>query len=59
MDYLVTGTEVEQPNLANVRLFRRFQALEHLGQDDQQTVMRIIDALIAQRRVASAMTPMD
>lgn len=59
MDYLVTGTEIEQSNLASTRLFRRFQALEHLGQDDQQTVMRIIDALIAQQRMASAMVPVD
>ncbi|MDO7837513.1 helix-turn-helix transcriptional regulator [Sphingobium sp. HBC34] len=59
VDYLLTGTQIEQSNLANIRLFRRFQALENLGQDDQQTVMRIIDALIAQQRVASALAPVD
>lgn len=59
MDFLVTGTKIEQSNLANVRMFRRFQALEHLGQDDQQTVMRIIDALIAQQRMASVLVPVD
>lgn len=59
VDYLLTGTEIEESNLANIRLFRRFQALEHLGQEDQQTVMRIIDALIAQQRVTSALAPLD
>lgn len=59
VDYLLTGTEAEQSNLANIRLFRRFQALEHMDEEDQQTVMRVIDAFIAQRRVASAITPVD
>lgn len=59
VDYLITGTEIEQSNLANIRLFRRFQALENMGPEDQQTVMRIIDALIAQQRMASAIAPVD
>lgn len=54
VDYLLTGTQIEESNLANIRLFRRFQALEHMTEEDQQTVMRIIDALIAQQRVTSA-----
>lgn len=59
LDYLITGTDIEESNLANIRLFRRFQALEHLGEEDQQTVIRLIDAFIAQQRVASAMAPVD
>ena len=58
-DYLLTGTRIEDSQLANIRLFRRFQALERLGEEDQQTVMRVIDAMIAQRRVATALTPVD
>ena len=45
--------------LANARLFRRFQALEHLGEEDQLTVIRVIDAMLAQQRIASAMVPVD
>jgi len=30
-----------------------------MGQEDQQTVMRIIDALIAQQRMASVLVPVD
>jgi transcriptional regulator with XRE-family HTH domain len=59
VDYLLTGNPVEDSQLANARLFRRFQALEHLAQDDQETVIRVIDAVIAQRRMASALAPVD
>ncbi|MGC6327881.1 helix-turn-helix domain-containing protein [Rhizorhabdus sp. FW153] len=59
LDYLVTGAEIEESNLANIRLFRRFQALEELAEEDQQTVMRVIDAMIAQGRMASALSPVD
>lgn len=58
VDYLLTGTGNDS-TLANARLFRRFQALEHLGEEDQLTVIRVIDAMIAQQRVASAMAPVD
>ena len=59
VDYLLTGAQIEDSQLANVRLFRRFQALERLGEDEQQTVMRVIDAMVAQHRVASALAPVD
>lgn len=58
VDYLLTGTGNDS-TLANARLFRRFQALEHLGEEDQSTVIRVIDAMLAQQRVASAMAPVD
>ena len=48
VDYLITGTPTGESDLANIRLFRRFQALEHPGQEDQQTVIRFI----TQRRIA-------
>ncbi len=59
LDYLVTGTEVEESNLASIRLFRRFQAVEQLAQEDQHTLMRVIDAMIAQGRMATALSPVD
>jgi transcriptional regulator with XRE-family HTH domain len=59
VDYLLTGAQIEDSQLANVRLFRRFQALERLGEEEQQTVMRVIDAMVAQHRVASALAPVD
>ena len=38
VDYLLTGAQIEDSQLANIRLFRRFQALERLGEEEQQTV---------------------
>lgn len=59
LDYLITGTDIEESQLANIRLFRRFQALEQLAEEDQHTIIRVIDAMIAQSRVTSALEPVD
>ncbi|MDQ4419543.1 hypothetical protein OOT33_03700 [Sphingobium sp. DEHP117] len=53
------GTRTEESDLANIRLFRRFQALEELGREDQQTVIRLIDAFIAQQRITAVLAPVD
>lgn len=52
-------TQVEDSPLANSRLFRRFKMLERLNQDDQDTVIKIIDAIIAKGRVEAALAPVD
>lgn len=57
VDYLLTGNPMEDSPLASSRLFKRFQVLEHLNQDDQDTVIKIIDAMIAKERVEAALTP--
>ncbi|WP_340621295.1 helix-turn-helix domain-containing protein [Xenorhabdus siamensis] len=59
VDYLLTGNPVEDSPLANSRLFRRFQVLERLAQEDQETVIKIIDAMIAKQRMESALLPVD
>ena len=59
VDYLLTGNSSGDGQLASARLLRRFQALEHLAAEDQHTVIRVIDAMIAQQRVTSALTPVD
>lgn len=59
VDYLLTGTQIEETNLANIRLFRRFQALEHMAEEDQQTIIRLIDTFVAQHRIAAVLTPVD
>ncbi len=58
-DYLITGTRAEESQLANIRLLRRFQAVVHMAEEDQQTVMRVLDAFIAQQRMASVPVPVD
>lgn len=42
----------EEPlEIQNVRLFERFRALESIGREEQETVIRVIDAMIAKHRV--------
>lgn len=59
VDHLLTGNPVEETPLANDRLFRRFKALETLVEEDREAVIRVIDAMIANRRVTSALAPLD
>ncbi len=59
VDYLLTGNPVEDSPLASSRLFRRFKMLEALNADDQETVIKVIDALIAKERVTAALTAVD
>lgn len=59
VDYLLTGNPVEDTPLASSRLFRRFQVLEALTPEDQETVIKVIDAMIAKERMASALAPVD
>lgn len=59
VDFLLTGNPVEDTPLASSRLFRRFQVLEALGNDDQETVIKVIDAIIAKQRMESALATVD
>lgn len=59
VDFLLTGNPVEDSPLASSRLFRRFKVLEALTAEDQETVIKVIDAMIAKERMASALTPVD
>jgi transcriptional regulator with XRE-family HTH domain len=59
LDYLLTGNVDEAEPLASSRLFRRFQELEGMNREDQETVMKVIDAMIAKQRIASALAPVD
>ena len=54
IDYLLTGNPAEEAPLGNMRLFKRFQELEQFDKDDQETVIKVIDAMIAKRRVEGA-----
>jgi len=59
VDFLLTGNPVEDSPLASSRLFKRFKVLERLDSDDQETVIRVIDAMIAKQRMESALVPVD
>ena len=57
VDYLLTGNpQQEYPNVDDT-LFRRFQVLERFSDDDKQTVIKVIDALIAKHQVEHAIKP--
>lgn len=59
VDFLLTGNAMEDSPLASSRLFKRFQVLERLAVDDQETVIKVIDAMIAKQRMETALTPLD
>ena len=59
VDYLVTGESPDSQPITNTRLLNRFRALEVMNSDDQQTVMRLIDAMIVQHRALGALAPVD
>jgi len=59
VDYLLTGDPIKGEPLANASLYRRFQTLEALNDEDRTTVIRVIDAIIAKRQVENAIKPLD
>lgn len=59
VDYLLTGNPMEDSPFGNTRLFKRFQKLEQFDKEDQETVIKVIDAMIAKHRVEDAMQSVD
>ncbi len=57
LDYLVMGLPIEESPIRSDSLFRRFKTLERFNDDDKETVIRVIDALITKRQVESAIKP--
>lgn len=58
LDYLVMGTPIEDTPIKSDILFRRFKILEHFKPDDQDTVIKVIDAIIAKHQVEQALKPL-
>lgn len=56
-DALLRGDRAGEQELAigNVRLFERFRALETLDRDEQETAIKLIDALVAKQKVKEAL----
>jgi transcriptional regulator with XRE-family HTH domain len=59
LDYLLAGNATENRPLHNVRLLDRFRALEAFPGEDQETVIRVIDALVCKHQVEGAMRPFE
>lgn len=59
VDYLLTGGNSEETPLHNIRLLERFQALEDFKAEDQETVIKLIDAMIVKNKVEGALNPFE
>ena len=57
VDYLLTGGHSEERPLHNIRLLERFQALEEFRAEDQDTIIKLIDAMIIKNNVEGALNP--
>jgi len=55
VDYLLTGGRTEANSLHNIRLLDRFKALEKFDKGDQETVIKLIDAMIVKQKVEGAL----
>jgi len=59
VDFLLTGEPGSNTAISNQRLLRRFQEIEQFDPDDQETVVKLIDAMVAKKRMAGVMQPLD
>lgn len=55
VDYLLTGDRAEAVPLHSTRLLDRFRALEGFQADDQEAVIRLLDAMILKHKVQGAL----
>jgi transcriptional regulator with XRE-family HTH domain len=55
VDYLLTGDRTEDVPLHSTRLLDRFRALEGFQADDQEAVIRLLDAMILKHKVQGAL----
>lgn len=59
IDYLLTGDRSDQKPLHNVRMLERFRAMEELDHEDQEAVLKIMDAMIAKSKMKIAIKPFE
>jgi len=55
LDYLVMGLPMEEAPIRNELLFRRFKTLETLDQEEKETVIKLIDAVIAKHQMEATL----
>lgn len=58
VDYLLTGNRSDERPLHNLRLLERFKELEEVNAGDQETVIKLIDAMIVKNKVEGAIKPL-
>ena len=57
LDYLLLGNETDDNPIQNLRLAKRFHAIEEFEQSDQEIVVTLIDALIAKKHMEKLTAP--
>ena len=57
VDYLLTGDRQEEKPLHNLRLLDRFRAVSDLNIEDQEAVIKLIDAMVFKKNVEGAFDP--
>jgi len=55
VDFLLTGESGEKHDIHNRRLLERLEAMQDFDKEDQDTIIRIIDAMILKSRVSRTM----
>ena len=58
-DFLLTGQHPNSTSPTNLRLAERLRLAEKFPADDQETVIKLLDAMIVQYRAKSAVMPVD
>jgi transcriptional regulator with XRE-family HTH domain len=59
LDHLLTGREVGGQPLHNTRLVDRVKIAEQFALEDQETIIRLLDAMIVQHRAKGAVASVD
>ncbi|MBN3053792.1 helix-turn-helix transcriptional regulator [Pectobacterium brasiliense] len=59
IDYLLLDSHDERTPISNTRLMERFKALAQCPPDEQEMVIKLIDAVIMKHRIESAIRPID
>lgn len=59
VDYLLAGHGKGEPPLHSQRLIQRFQAIEEFEADERETIIKVLDAMIAKHNMASTMKAME
>ncbi len=51
VDYLVKGSDTDMLKLHNIKLLKRFQEIEHFNEEEQNTVLQLLDAMIMKNKM--------
>ena len=56
VDYLIKGTGTDMQKLHNQKLLKRFQEIEHFNEEEQDTVLQLLDAMIMKSKMTGVIS---